>query len=219
MLKLHNFERSPFGWKVRIVLAEKKVPYEVIVPENKNESPAFARLNPFRLTPVLELEDGRTLYESTVINEYLEDAYPEPAMLPRDPYERARVRLLEDVTDQYFYKAIRGVQVSQFDSEPPFLVRKKADQVDHKLLEESRMKAHEHLARLEKEIQGKTWFGGNLFSLADANLAAPITAGLPLLGILPDPKYPGLAAWTKRMKERPSYTASAPKVPTTIKES
>ena len=71
MLKLYNFERSPFGWKVRIVLAEKKVQYEAIAPENKNEDPAFARLNPFRLTPVLQLEDGRTLYESTVINEYL----------------------------------------------------------------------------------------------------------------------------------------------------
>ncbi len=218
MLKLHNFERSPYGWKVRIALAEKKVPYETIVPENKNESPAFARLNPFRLTPVLEFDDGRTLYESTVINEYLEDAYPEPPMLPRDPYERARIRLLEDTADQYFGPAIRSMTMSQFEYTPPFLTRKKADKVDHKQLEESRLKVHEHLARLEKEIQGKTWFGGDLFSLADAALAAPIAGSLQLLGILPDPKYPGLAAWIGRIKARPSYRAAAPKEPTTIKE-
>ena len=138
MLKLYNFERSPFGWKVRIVLAEKQVQYEAIAPENKNEDPAFARLNPFRLTPVLQLEDGRTLYESTVINEYLEEVYPNPPMLPRDPYERARVRMIEDTTDQHFYQVLRGLTVSQFEYAPPYLIRKKADQIDHKLLEELR---------------------------------------------------------------------------------
>src|SRR5437867_10660324 len=58
MLELHDFDRSPFGWKTRIVLGEKKVPYEMFVPENKAESATFGKLNPFRLTPVLELEDG-----------------------------------------------------------------------------------------------------------------------------------------------------------------
>src|SRR5213593_4751146 len=101
MLKLHNFDRSPFCWKTRLVLAEKKVPFEAVVPKNKAEDPEFARLNPFRMTPVLELEDGRTVYESTVINEYLEEVHPHPAMLPRDPYQRARVRMIEDTTDQY----------------------------------------------------------------------------------------------------------------------
>src|SRR2546427_723065 len=155
MLKLYAFDRSPFGWKVRVALAEKKVPYEMIVPENKNEDPAFARLNPFRKTPVLALEDGRTIYESTVINEYLEETQPQPPMLPKEPYERARVRMLEDTFDQYFYPAIRDLTNSQFDYEPPVLHRKKADKVDHKLLEESRIKVHEHLQRLEGELKGR----------------------------------------------------------------
>ncbi len=218
MLKLYNFDRSPFGWKVRIVLAEKKVPYETIVPQNKNEDPAFARLNPFRLTPVLVLENGRTVYESTIINEYLEEAYPAPPMLPRDPYERARVRLLEDTTDQYLYPVIRGLTSSRFEYAPPYLTPKKADQVDHKLLEESRAKAHEHLARLEQDLEGRTWFGGDVFSLADAALAAPLTASLPLHGILPDSRHPNIAAWIVRITARPSYRASAPKEPMKIKE-
>ncbi|HYS78809.1 MAG TPA: glutathione S-transferase family protein, partial [Candidatus Dormibacteraeota bacterium] len=186
MLKLYAFDRSPFGWKVRVALAEKKVPYDMIVPENKNEDPAFARLNPFRKTPVLVLEDGRTVYESTVINEYLEEIHPDPPMLPRDPYERARVRMLEDTSDQYLGPSIRGLTTSQFEYAPPILIRKKADQVDHKLLEESRAKVHEHLARLEGELRGRTWFAGDLFSLADAALAPFLTGSLRLHGILPD---------------------------------
>jgi glutathione S-transferase len=90
MLKLWHLDRSPFGWKVRMVLAEKAVPYQLVIPDNKSEDPAFAKLNPLRLTPVLELPDGRTIYESTVINEYLEETYPDPPMLPKEPWERAR---------------------------------------------------------------------------------------------------------------------------------
>jgi glutathione S-transferase len=218
MLKLYAFDRSPFGWKVRVVLAEKNVPYEMIAPENKNEDPAFARLNPFRKTPVLLLEDGRTIYESTIVNEYLEEVHPNPPMLPKDPYDRARVRILEDTFDQYLYPVIRDFVNSQFDYQPPVLLRRKADKVDHKLLEESRIKVHEHLTRLEGELKGRTWFGGEIFSLADAALIPSLTGNLKLLGVLPDAKYPMLGDWIGRVMKRPSYKASMPKVMPTIKE-
>ncbi|HEV8375716.1 MAG TPA: glutathione S-transferase family protein [Candidatus Polarisedimenticolia bacterium] len=218
MLKLHHFDRSPFGWKVRLVLAEKKVPHEIIVPENKSESPAFGKLNPFRLTPVLELSDGRTVYESTVINEYLEETYPTPAMLPKDPYERARLRMLEDTTDQYFMQTLREYRSALYEYAPPFLVPKKAGAIDHAAAEESKGKIHKHLARLEQDLAGRTWFGGEIFSLADAALVAPLIGSLALLGILPDPKYPNLAAWSRRVAERPSTIASTPKEPMRIKK-
>ena len=217
MMKLYNFDRSPFGWKTRIVLAEKKVPYETIVPQNKAEDPAFARLNPMRMTPVLVLPDGRTIYESTVICEYLEEAYPDPPMLPRDLYERARIRMLEDTTDQYLYTTLRDFRSSQYEYAPPHLIRKRPGEVDHKLLESSRSLLHGHLARLESELGKRTWFGGETFSLADAALAPPLTGSLKILGLLPDPQYPNIAAWSRRIAERPSYLASAPKEDLTIK--
>lgn len=218
MLKLHHLDRSPFGWKVRLVLEEKHVPYRLAIPDNKAEDPAFFKLNPFRLTPVLELDNGATIYESTVINEYLEDAFPDPPMLPKDPYERARIRMIEDATDQYMYAAMRDFRMAQFDYAPPFLIRKKADEVDHKLLESSRIKLHEHLARLESELAGRTFFGGAMFSLADAALAPPLTASLKLTAVLPDKRYPLIAAWSARVVERSSYAASAPKEPLRIRE-
>ena len=218
MLKLYAFDRSPFGWKVRVALAEKKIEYQMIVPENKNEDPAFAKLNPIRKTPVLVLDDGRTIYESTVINEYLEEVHPQPPMLPKDPYERARVRMIEDTFDQYVYPAIRDFTNSQFDYQPPILYRKKADKVDHKLLEESRIRVHEHLQRLEADLKGRTWFGGDVFSLADAALVPALTGSLKILGVLPDAKYPNISAWIGRVTKRPTYKASAPKEPPTIKE-
>jgi glutathione S-transferase len=218
MVKLWHLDRSPFGWKVRLVLAEKSVPHRLVIPDNKSEDPAFAKLNPFRLTPVLELEDGRTIYESTVINEYLEEAYPDPPMLPKDAWERARVRMIEDTADQYLYAAAREFRNARFEYTPPFLVRKRADAVDHKALEASRVKLHEHLSRLESELAGRTYFGGAMFSLADAALAPLLTAGLRLLDVLPDARYPLIAAWSARIVERGSYIASAPKEPLRIRE-
>lgn len=217
MIKLYHLDRSPFGWKVRFVLAEKGVPYEGIVPVNKNDDPGFARLNPYRLTPVLQIEDGRTLYESTVICEYLEDVFPEPGLLPKEPFERARMRLLEDTTDQYLYAALRELRAAQFDYQPPVLVRRPASEVDPKALEAAKAKVHDHLARLEKEIEGKTWFGGPQFTLADITLAPALTGTLELLGLLPDAKrYPNLAAWRERIVARPAYAASKPKEPLRI---
>lgn len=218
MLKLYHLDRSPFGWKVRLVLAEKNVPYESIIPVNKSEDPHFARLNPYRLTPVLQLEDGRTIYESSVINEYLDEVYPDPPMFPKDPYERARIRILEDTTDQYLYATLKEVRAAQYDYEPPWLVPKKAGRIDHAALETSRTKLHAQLAGLESVLEGKTWFGGEMFSIADAALTPPLTGSLEAMGVLPDPKrYPNLAAWRGRVVERPSYPASKPKDPVRIK--
>jgi glutathione S-transferase len=159
MLKLHHLDRSPFCWKVRIVLEEKHVPYQLVVPENKSEDPGIRQDQSISADTRSRAGNASTIYESTVINEYLEDAYPDPAMLPKDAYERARVRMIEDTTDQYLYTAIRDFRAAQFEYAPPFLLRKKADEVDHKLLEAARVKIHEHLARLESELAGRTFFG------------------------------------------------------------
>jgi glutathione S-transferase len=218
MLKLHHFDRSPFSWKVRMVLVEKNVPYELVVPENKAESAEFARLNPFRLTPVLELPDGRTIYESTIVNEYLEEVHPSPAMLPKDPVARAHVRILEDTADQYLYSAVGNLRKALYEYAPPFLHPKKPGEIDEKQVAEARARVHEVLGIFERAIQGKTWFGGDMLSLADAALVSAVTGTLPLIGVLPDAKYPGLAAWAARIKERPSYRTSAPKQPLTIRE-
>lgn len=219
MLRLHSFDRSPFSWKTRLVLAEKKIPYVVVVPENKASDPAFGKLNPFRLTPVLELEDGRTIYESTVVNEYLEEAWPDPPLMPRDPLERARIRMIEDTTDQYFYQIVRAAFVTQFEAVPPVVTRKKPEMVDAKAVEEAVSRCHEHMRRLESVLEGRVWFGGGVFSLADIALVPILTGSLPLMGMLPDLRYPGITAWVEKVRARPSWAEAAPKQPLTLMES
>ncbi len=219
MLRLHTYDRSPFGTKVRLVLNEKGIPFEQTTPVDKATDPEFVKLNPWRLTPVLQLEDGRTIWESTVVCEYLEEAHPQPAMLPRDPYERARLRMVEDAADQYLYPAIRAVVTARFDAKPPYLFRRKPEAVDDAALKEARFKLGVQLDNFEAALGDREWFGGSMFSLTDAALAAPLTGTLRTIGELPRASCPRLEAWVGRLTARKSWAASRPENPLTIRES
>ena len=100
MLKLYDYMQCPFGQKARIVLAEKQLDYELVpVDLRKNEQfeTSFVAMSPFHKVPVLVDQDGDddperiVVYDSTTIGEYLEDEYPEPALLP--PAEQAAEEL------------------------------------------------------------------------------------------------------------------------------
>src|ERR1700724_1397481 len=106
MIKLYDFLPCPFGQKVRIVLAEKGLTYDlaqVDISKGENRHQDFFRLNPFGKVPVL-VDDDATIYDSTIINEYLEDEYPEPPVLPPvgSSAMRSRARSLEDFADTSF---------------------------------------------------------------------------------------------------------------------
>jgi len=92
VITLYDAERCPYCARVRIVLAEKDVEYETVVIDLSDRPAWLYEKNPLGKVPVLE-EDGFILPESEVINEYLEERYPEPALLPEDPAARALVRL------------------------------------------------------------------------------------------------------------------------------
>ena len=84
MIKLYDFLPCPFGQKVRIILAEKGLSYELVqidLTQGEQRKPEFLRLNPFGRVPVL-IDEDITVYDSTIIAEYLEDEYPEPPLFP-----------------------------------------------------------------------------------------------------------------------------------------
>ncbi len=101
-MKLYNVALSPFVARCRIQIYAKKLPIELVDPPGGLGSESYRRLNPTGKVPALQLDDGFVLPESTVIAEYLEDRFPEPALRPADPVARARMRLLSHFADLYF---------------------------------------------------------------------------------------------------------------------
>src|ERR1051326_2373187 len=96
MMKLYNFHASSTSYRTRIVLNLKGLQYEYIpirLDKAEHLSAAYGEINPMRGVPTLEV-DGTCLYQSSAIIEYLEEVYPEPPLLPKDPAARAHVRAL-----------------------------------------------------------------------------------------------------------------------------
>ena len=102
MMKLYDYPDCPFAQKVRVVLAEKELEYETVFVDLRTgehrQNAEFLKLNPYGKVPVL-IDDEVVVYDSTIINEYLEDEYPHPHLMPEDSGARARVRTLEDYCD------------------------------------------------------------------------------------------------------------------------
>jgi glutathione S-transferase len=109
-MKLYQTYASPFPTRVRLLLYAKRIEVEIIEPPGFHASTEakgdYLRINPIGRVPTLVLDDGRTLPESEVICEYLEDAYPVPSLRPADPWGRAQMRLLSRICDFYLVMAM-----------------------------------------------------------------------------------------------------------------
>jgi len=197
MIKLYDFLPCPFGQKVRIVLAEKGLSYELVqidFTQGEQRKPDFLRLNPFGRVPVL-IDEDITVYDSTVIAEYLEDEYPEPPLLPAigSSALRARARTWEDFADTSFTP-----QVGQLMGE---MGKPEADR-DPARLQRFHRSIERVLDFLNHELQGQEYLAQQ-FSIADIGFV-PRLVVLKDLGLDPSQNRPNVDAWLNRMIDRPS---------------
>jgi glutathione S-transferase len=197
-MRLYDHLDCPYGMKVRIVLAEKEMDFELIEVDLKvgqQRQPEFLRLNPFGKVPVLVDEDC-VIYDSTIINEYLDDEYPEPALRPVDSDARARVRLLEDYADTAFTLPAMAIQVEQTKG---MLER------DEGRLETARGVVTRGIEMLNRELEGREYLAGE-FSLADVAFA-PMALQFERLGTRLDPALKNVRGWLARLGARQSIAA------------
>jgi glutathione S-transferase len=101
-LTLYSFKLCPFAHRVRIALAEKQLEAKVIEVDLKNKSPAFLAISPTGRVPLLLHGDTR-IWESSIILEYLDDAFPQISLMPKNPEGRAKARLLIDFANTNLY--------------------------------------------------------------------------------------------------------------------
>ena len=108
-MKLYNLNLSNFATKCRIVVFEKGGNVELAdIPGGSPKSPEYLKINPLGKIPALQA-DGLVIAESEIINEYLEEKYPSPALLPKSPEDRAKVRFLTRLNDLYLDPPFRAL--------------------------------------------------------------------------------------------------------------
>jgi len=185
-LVLYNAPRCPYVARVRIVLAEKGIDYEVVDVDLDDRPAWLYEKNPAGRVPVVEEDDGRPLPESAVIMEFLEERYPEPPLLPPDPADRAAVRLLifrdGDLTAPY-YALRRGDEGA-------------AEKLDAAL------------GRFDGLLGEQQYLGGAEYGLADIALVPWFLRARDMLGVELD-GFPALSDWLARLEQRPAIAAEA----------
>src|SRR5215469_9433119 len=107
-MKLYGMNLSNFATKSRIVAYEKGANTEILTPPGGMKSPEYLKINPLGKIPTLDA-DGTIIPESEVINEYLEEKFPSPPLLPRNQEARAKVRLLPRFHDLYRDPPLRAL--------------------------------------------------------------------------------------------------------------
>ena len=198
-MKLWSGVLSPFSTKVRIALAEKGLEYETVqIPWTRQtlwgpKPPEFLAVSPHGKVPVL-IDGGATVYDSTVIAEYLEDRYPDPSLFPADAVARARCRQLEDEADTAMVEEVTP------------LVQELFTKRDDTARDQARVSVaiaalQRRYAMLERELATNEYLCGD-FSVADI-AAFMVVAFASSLGVAPGETQPALTRWFQRMLARP----------------
>lgn len=201
MFRLISATPSPFSRKVRIALAEKGLPVELMTEVPWDGTTSTPQYNPLEKLPVLILEDGASVYDSSHILEFLELKYPEPPLLPRAADGILAAKRLDvlcngvcDALVLLFFERMRG----EAKQSPQWMARQRR-KIDGGVRE---------IARL---IGTRDYAVGDRFGLGD--IAAATAVGYVSLR---DPEmpwraqYPDLAAFSDRMERRSSFKASVP---------
>jgi len=199
-MKLYGSPGSPYARKVRIVLAEKNIAYEYIVARGSTPDSPVPAHNPLGKVPTLVPDNGRALYDSPVIVEYLDQLGSGPRLIPEDFESRIEVKRWEALGDGITEAT---VHINHELREPADQRRAPA------WFEKQQLKIDRGLAVMEKDLGTNDYCYGKRYTLAD------IAAGYALSYLdfaLPEhawrKTHPALARLADRLATRPSFSAT-----------
>ena len=201
---LYHDPRAPNPRRVRIFLAEKGIPYdtiEVSIAAAEHHKPEFRKKNPLALLPVLELADGKVLRESMAICRYIEELHPEPNLFGGDAWERAQIEMWNRHAELELLFPITQV----FRNSHAYWVGKIKQAPEFAAI------MREHVAGrfdwLEHELSSRPYLAGERFTVADITAMCALDFGKVSEIRIKAETHPQLAAWHKRVSERPSAKA------------
>lgn len=201
MFKLISATPSPYARKVRIALAEKGLPFELVTEVPWDSTTSTPKYNPLEKLPVLILEDGSSVYESSFIMQYLELKYPETPMLPDDVDGIIAARRLEVLCD-----GVCDAFVLMF-----FEKMRPEGQISKEWMARQRRKIDGGLREMSRLIGDREFATGDRFGLGDiavGTVFAYLTVRAPDIDWRS--AHPNLGAFSDRMEKRPSFSGSVP---------
>jgi len=199
MARLYHIAMSPYCRKVRLILAEKRIECELIEERYWERDPSFLRRNPAAKVPVLEI-DGKIMSESAAICEYLEEKYPNPALMPVDIHQRYEVRRLVGWFDDKFHNEVTSKLLYE-------RVNKKImgqGFPDSKFIKEGSKNIKYHIDYMAWLLEHRRWLAGEVMTLADFAAAAHFST-LDYLSDVDWNRSNAVKDWYAKIKSRPAF--------------
>ena len=186
MMTLYSGITDPFSHRCRIVLYEKGMDFEIIDVDLMNKPEDLAVMNPYNRTPVL-VERDLVLYESNIINEYIDERFPHPQLMPADPVMRARARLFLFRFEQELFNHVQTLESGT-----------------QKAQEKARLYIRENLIQIAPIFVKQKYMLGEEFSMLDVAIA-PLLWRLDYYGIELSKNAAPLLKYAERIFSRPAY--------------
>lgn len=186
MMRLYSGTTCPFSHRCRIVLFEKGMDFEVIDVDLMNKSEDVAAINPYGKVPVL-VERDLVLYEANIINEYIDERFPHPQLMPPDPVMRGRARLFLHRFEQEIYSHVEAIEHG---------VPKAADK--------ARAIIRDNLTQLAQILANQKFLLGNEYSMLDVAIA-PLLWRLDHYGIQMGKDAAPLMKYAERLFSRQGF--------------
>lgn len=200
MRTLYHLWLSPFSRKIRIMLAEKGLPFDLVLEKVWERRSDFLAMNPTGDVPVLVEPDGVIVAEHQAIAEYLDEAYPERPLIGADAVSRAETRRLAAWFDNKF-----DVEVTENLVGEKLMKRVlRIGEPNAAAIRAGLANVHYHLEYIAYLAERRRWLAGDHFTIADVAAAAHLSA-VDYIGDVPWDDHPGAKDWFARIKSRPSF--------------
>src|SRR5437870_12217078 len=190
MMQLYSGTTCPFSHRCRFVLYEKGMDFQVIDVDLYNKPEDIAVMNPYNRLPVL-VERDLILYESNIINEYIDERFPHPQLMPGDPVARARVRLFLFNFEKELFTNVN-------------ILEGRGIKPNDKQLEKARAQIRDRLTQLAPIFLKNKYMRGDDFSMLDVAIA-PLLWRLDYYGIDMSKNAVPLLTYAERIFSRPAY--------------
>ena len=194
-MELYSARICPFAHRTRLVLLEKAVEFEHVEIDLGDKPQRFLDVSPYGKVPAI-VHNGEALYESAIINEYLDEVFPEPALMPQDPLARARMRIWIDYCDNRFLSDYYALMRNQNRADHATLLEKTCAHLD--IIE------NDGMAKLGGD--GPFWMGDHLtlLDLAYFPFFERLPAWSHYRGLELGSDHPRLSRWLDAMWQRPA---------------
>lgn len=198
---LYNYTLCPFSRKIRLILAEKKLDFELETEKFWERREEFLKINPAGQVPVFIDLNGTVVCDSYAIAEYLDEMYPEKPFIGTSPSLKAEVRRLTAWFDDKF---AREVSLPLLFEKTLRRYLKQAGPTNSSAIRNAKASIHFHLSYISWLADRRKWLAGDDLSLADVAAGAHLSI-VDYLGDVPWDEYESAKEWYMRLKSRPAF--------------